>query len=403
VKKLLVTTTMLTALVSPVNALPGADQWSKSGGYWVVGYNSVIGAGVCVAQAYYPKSETKIWFASALEAAETKDSWHFSLYNPRWKLQDGATYAYRIMSSKGSTVWEVRFLAMKHDDGKVFLNSKITKDFANALAFDGKGSFTIYPMDSNKSLAGFNIDHSAVAIRDVVHCRNDMLSQRQTTTATAPSQPSPSKPKDSEKSFGTGFYVSDKMVLTNWHVIDGCSKYINIKYPGYAPSKAWLKGSDKANDLAVLEVERSGLGVASFEHTARLGSTVYSFGFPLIEILSQSGNFVTGSISSLKGTGEDSRFLQTSAPVQSGNSGGPLLNASGAVIGVVQSKLNAIKTAVVTGDVPQNVNFAIKSMITVNFLQSSGVAPIMATPAAIWDPADIADAAQKYTVQVSCE
>jgi S1-C subfamily serine protease len=112
---------------------------------------------------------------------------------------------------------------------------------------------------------------------------------------------------------------------------------------------------------------------------------------------------VPGSVSSLKGMTDDSRSLQMSVPVQVGNSGGPLLNASGGVVGIIQSKLDAIKTASLTGDLPQNVNFAIKSMIALNFLQSSGVTPMIAAPAAAWDPSDIAEGAQNFTVQVTCE
>jgi serine protease Do len=407
VKKLLITTTMLTALANPANALFQADQFYKSADGWAVGYQANIGPrGICMAQAYYPKSGTKLWISSTLEATEQRDGWYLSLYNPEWKLKDGAEYWYNIKSSKQSIVWKVGFSAIKHkSDGKLFLISHISVDLANALAFDGKGSFTVYPLGSNKPIVSFQIDRSAVAIRDVVACRNDMIaklgppSTTTTTTATPPSAP----PKGDGKSFGTGFYVSENRVLTNWHVVAGCSKYITIKYPGYASSKAWLKATDKTNDLALLETERPGLGVASFEYNVRLGAAVYAFGFPLAEVLSQSGNFVPGSVSSLKGVAEDSRFLQMSVPVQVGNSGGPLLNASGGVIGIIQSKLDAVKTVSLTGDIPQNVNFAIKSMIAMNFLQSSGVSPMIAAPTAAWDPADIAEGAQKFTVQVTCE
>ena len=61
--------------------------------------------------------------------------------------------------------------------------------------------------------------------------------------------------------------------------------------------------------------------------------------------------------------GDDSRYLQISAPVQPGNSGGPLLDQDGNVVGVVSAKLNALKLMLATnGDIPQNVNFAIKAL-----------------------------------------
>ena len=62
-------------------------------------------------------------------------------------------------------------------------------------------------------------------------------------------------------------------------------------------------------------------------------------------------------MSALAGLSDDSRYLQISAPVQPGNSGGPLLDASGHLIGIVTAKLNAALIARFTGDIPQNVNF----------------------------------------------
>src|ERR1039458_2293039 len=70
-----------------------------------------------------------------------------------------------------------------------------------------------------------------------------------------------------------------------------------------------------------------------------------------------------GAISALAGIHNDIRFLQVTSPVQPGNSGGPLLDDSGNVIGVISSKLDALKIAGITGDIPQNVNFAIKSSL----------------------------------------
>jgi S1-C subfamily serine protease len=70
---------------------------------------------------------------------------------------------------------------------------------------------------------------------------------------------------------------------------------------------------------------------------------------------------------------DDSRYLQISAPVQSGNSGGPLLDQSGNLVGVVSAKLNALKVALKDGDLPQNVNFAVKAAILQTFLNSNRV------------------------------
>ena len=104
--------------------------------------------------------------------------------------------------------------------------------------------------------------------------------------------------------------------------------------------------------------------VASFRvEPPRLAETVVVYGFPLSGMLSSSGNVTLGNISALMGLGDDSRDVQISAAVQPGNSGGPMFDGSGLLLGVVQSKLNAIRAASVTGDIAQNVNFAIRGSL----------------------------------------
>jgi len=94
--------------------------------------------------------------------------------------------------------------------------------------------------------------------------------------------------------------------------------------------------------------------------------------------------------------------MQISAPVQPGNSGGPLLDMSGNVVGVVTAKINAIRVAEVTGDIPQNVNFAIKASVVRTFLDSRGVRYQTQTSDRILTAADVADRAKKFTVLVEC-
>ena len=81
----------------------------------------------------------------------------------------------------------------------------------------------------------------------------------------------------------------------------------------------------------------------------------------------------TGNVSSLIGPGDDTRSLQFTAPTQSGNSGGPLLDGDGTVVGVVTAKLNAARIHEITGDMPQNVNFALKAALARAFLDAAGV------------------------------
>ena len=110
----------------------------------------------------------------------------------------------------------------------------------------------------------------------------------------------------------------------------------------------------------------------------------------------------TGNVSALAGIQNDSRFIQISAPVQPGNSGGPLLDSSGNVAGVVVSKLDAMKFARLTGDIPQNVNFAVLLFTLKAFLEANAVDYQTAPSAKPLSTADVAEIGKRFTVLVEC-
>lgn len=120
-------------------------------------------------------------------------------------------------------------------------------------------------------------------------------------------------------------------------------------------------------------------------------------------MLATSGNFTLGNVTALAGLGDDSRYLQVSAPVQPGNSGGPSLDQSGNLVGIVSAKLNALNVMMATkGDIPQNVNFAIKSSVATNFLQNNNVKYETGEASQKTPPADLADLAKAMRVYVEC-
>jgi serine protease Do len=133
-----------------------------------------------------------------------------------------------------------------------------------------------------------------------------------------------------------------------------------------------------------------------------VGETVIVFGFPLPGILSTSGNLTTGIVSASSGIRNDPHKIQISAPVQPGNSGGPLLDQYGNVIGVVVAKLNAGRIAEIVGDIPENVNFAIKGSEVVAFLARHKITA--SAGAAVRVPTEaVAAAASSFTVQIVCQ
>jgi formylglycine-generating enzyme required for sulfatase activity len=204
-------------------------------------------------------------------------------------------------------------------------------------------------------------------------------------------------------SSGTGFAIAPGLVVTNHHVVAGCSA-LSIVLPGQERRTARLIAEDRDADLALVYALGLPGSVASLRATpARLGEQVYAFGFPLAGALSSSGNFTSGLVSALRGLGDRAGQLQFSAPIQPGNSGGALLDRSGLVIGVVQSKLDTVRAARVTGDIAQNVNFAVSGEVLARFLSSHQASVAQRQPGEALDTTIIAERAQDFSFRISCE
>jgi S1-C subfamily serine protease len=219
-------------------------------------------------------------------------------------------------------------------------------------------------------------------------------------------------------SSGTAFRVShDGHLLTNYHVIKGCrslTAYMPSDHPGDPSTVAldmvhrWFFGeqaiearpvvvkvlqTDPQNDLALLlpesmkrqRTEKIGTRVKPWEAAAAvswytdyarfrdganidLGESVTVVGFPLQNVLTKI-NVTDGKVSSLA-PGNNEKFFQITAPIQAGNSGGPVLDDRGNVIGVVVASLDPLQMLQTMGDIPQNINFAIHGAIARKFLQS---------------------------------
>ena len=222
---------------------------------------------------------------------------------------------------------------------------------------------------------------------------------------TAPSAPSDAKPTKTIDQAGTGFVVSSNgHIVTNQHVVEGCVGDIQGNLTGEAPVKLRLVSSDETNDLALLQASGSFKDVATIKDKAvHSGDNVVAIGFPYHGLLTSDFTVTTGIVSSLSGIFNDTRFLQISAAVQPGNSGGPLFASSGEVVGVVAAKLNALKVAKATGSIPENINFAIKTGALRDFLDNSVVPYQTSDSKNDLKTTDITRNARAFTLLISCK
>jgi len=190
--------------------------------------------------------------------------------------------------------------------------------------------------------------------------------------------------------FGTGWTVKPGYIVTNQHVVNGKKKIAVMSTAGEKIS-AMILVEDKINDLALLQVNQPGklppaLPVAKL--SAKTGSKVFTIGYPHPDIMGAKPKLTEGIVNAVTGYKDDPRTLQISVPVQGGNSGGPLLNMNGEVVGIVTSKLSAVKMFNWTGDLPQNVNYAVKTPYLSALLssvdeQASRIKALPAKPASL--------------------
>ena len=174
---------------------------------------------------------------------------------------------------------------------------------------------------------------------------------------------------EKEQWSGTGFALNDGYIVTNYHVIENAKSISiqGIKGDFVKKYKATIIATDKYNDLALLRIADSGFnGFGSIPYNIKtsvsnVGEEVFVLGYPLTSTMGDEIKLTTGVISSKTGFQGDVSLYQISAPIQPGNSGGPLFDNRGNLIGIVNAKHKGA----------ENVGYAIKTSYLNNLIESS--------------------------------
>ncbi|MBT2989923.1 MAG: trypsin-like peptidase domain-containing protein [Candidatus Thiodiazotropha sp. (ex Ctena orbiculata)] len=209
--------------------------------------------------------------------------------------------------------------------------------------------------------------------------------------------------KQVKPSSGSGFIVNNSgHVVTNSHVVDEC-KTISVRGGNSSDVAAKIVSLDKKNDIALLIVDGLKEQLSPIRATdVRLGEAVMAAGYPYGEFVSSDLKVTSGIVSGVKGLGDDSAQFQLDAAIQPGNSGGPIFDRQGNIVGIVVSQLNKLKMAIASGSLPENTNFAIKAGTVRAFLEANGVTSENTDLSGYLSTEAIAQIAAKQTLMVRC-
>ena len=357
-----------------------ADVLYSKHGEWTVAYLEVGNLNGCRATRQFPDQTV---FQMVQIQSGTDKAWVIFISNPRWNAWIGNRKEIRLsLVTDWPTTKPWPYTFSTSGDSKILSTTDASVEFMNSVADASKVEIKD---DNGALLTTVDMKDSAAAIRAIVTCVREHPPRAQS-------------PEPETRLSGTGFFVAPNRVVTNNHVVSGCTKDIQVRYPNREAYTATISGQDATNDLVLLHTNMGNLSTAAFYPRPRVGDQVASYGFPYSGILSSDGNCTLGYVTSLTGTRDDTRFLQMSTPVQPGNSGGALLDMSGSVVGVVVAQLNALPKSV-----PQNVNFAIQPSMVINFLEVKDVTPKLDTPKAQRSSTEVCEIAKKFTIRVYCQ
>lgn len=374
---------------------------------WTIGGNAARNG--CFASATF-QSETTIEVGFDMN----KDTSFLVFANADWdKIRAGTTYDLELVFD-GRKRWNGKAIGIRI--GKLYglalegVKTEFVVDFARHE--------TIQVNYNGKRLDGFNLAGTRAAVQATISCSKDVQAGRITVSADdeeetpAPKRdqakeekaPEPQPKKGGSVSTGTGFFVNDRgHLMTNAHVVEDCDG-AQVKLPDGRTADAAILARSSQNDLAILKADLKPTNFARFRSGSqiRLGDPIVLFGYPLAGELTITGNLSTGLVSAMAGPGEDVTRMQISAPVQSGNSGGAVVDQSGHVVGVVVAKANTRERGDGNTEVLQNVNFAIKAGVAGYFLDANQVAYTQEPADGDKSTADVAAIAKDFTALVIC-
>jgi S1-C subfamily serine protease len=270
--------------------------------------------------------------------------------------------------TKGSTAW-----ALNDNDDQAIANAMRREQF---MTINGTSSSGIKTADTY-SLKGFSKAYQIIGKQcGLRNPYRDVETKPPSTKNVQPKIASPKLNKNTKiyaAASGTGFAVTyGGHVITNNHVITGCSR-IKIHHRGKS-IPATVISKDRTNDLALIRGDFKPKKIFRLSKSGpQLMQDVFVAGYPFGKRISSSVKVTKGIVSSLTGIGNNFSNIQIDAALQPGNSGGPIINENGNVVGVAVAKLDLKQVIKKWGVIPENTNFGIKANVVRSLLRGNQV------------------------------
>jgi S1-C subfamily serine protease len=365
--------------------------YSQVGG-WQISYKDEEGG--CSAFAKYPGDTTTVVM---IKLGDTKTGAFIGFGDTGWNWVRADSDHQITLRTEPYGTWPVR--AWGANDGSLGMLFIFGQDNNAQFWMDLRRARNVVVQRGNQALVNLRLTGSDAAILAIRECL-ERRPRPQIVDDRPPPRPDAAQPKKRATFFGTGFFVSKEgNVVTNNHVVNECST-VRVALINEEFQTARVVATDARNDLALLKADIHVNAVPPIRSNVRMGESIAVYGFPLVGLLPSSGNFTIGYVTALEGLNADIREFQMQAPIQPGNSGGPVMDYFGNIVGVATAKLDEIKVAAETKNTPQLVNYSIKSLFVVAFLESHGVEPTASPSTSELSPAQIAERAKSFTVRV---
>ncbi len=400
--------------------------YAKEGNWWV--FVTLARKSCSMAATFDGSAEIEV----GGDSRSGKLTYFLVFSKPSWVYEQGKGYEVTV-EYDGQRTWAGDGIGVRLTEQKGValegVHAEAVDDFADSKTLGLKiGSREHGVFDLNGSRQGIAKLRECIAAVNDGHISLGEIGGGDKADVPSPSAPAPMPKKDKNRpedtppgdteggqdrdkgkgpvtAYGSGFFVDDAgYVLTNAHVVKDCGGP-RLRFGDGRMEPALIVAGDEDNDLALLKIRGRSPAFAKFRAAPpiRLGESVVVFGYPLSGYLSKSGNLSTGLVASLAGAGDNEAEMQISAPIQSGNSGGPVVDQSGHIVGVVVAKSNTKTIDKDYIEVIQNANFAIKADVAKAFLDKLGVPYETEPPGEDLKTPDVADIVRASSAQVICE